>query len=150
MVEQRTLNPRVEGSSPSRVNFFLEVEVKGKGALAILLLVIVIIYFAYFLRTEKKAPVEEEISRFNQTRGELTTVNLESLSRAIVEWMAESGREAPESLKEWPGARSASLSLTDGWGREIRYEKVSDSSFRLRSAGSDGRFETEDDIIREY
>jgi len=124
--------------------------VKGKGALAILLLVIVIIYFAYFLRTEKKAPVEQEISRFNQTRGELTTVNLESLSRALIEWMAESGREVPESLKEWPGARSAGLSLTDGWGHEIRYEKVSDSSFRLRSAGPDGRFETEDDIIKEY
>ena len=123
---------------------------KGKGALAILLLALIIIFFSYFLRTEKKAPIEEDIQHFNQARIELTTVNLESLSRALIEWMAESGREVPESLKEWPGARSAGLSLTDGWGHEIRYEKVSESSFRLRSAGSDGRFETEDDIIKEY
>ncbi|HRD02604.1 MAG TPA: hypothetical protein PLP57_08200 [Candidatus Saccharicenans sp.] len=123
---------------------------KGKGALAILLLAMVIIYFAYFMRTEKKAPVEEDISRFNQTRGELTAVNLESLSRAIIEWMAESGQEAPESLKGWQATRSYSLSLTDGWGRNIKYEKVSETSFRLRSAGLDGCFETEDDIIKEY
>lgn len=123
---------------------------KGKGALANLLLALIIIFFAYFLRTEKKAPIEEDIQHFNQVRSELTAVNLESLSRAIIEWMAEDGREAPESLKEWQRARSYGLSLTDGWGHEIKYERVSDSTFSLCSAGPDGRFETEDDIIKEY
>ncbi|MDD8031423.1 MAG: hypothetical protein PHQ25_05420 [Acidobacteriota bacterium] len=123
---------------------------KGKGALAVLLLVIVIIFFVYFMRTEEKAPIEEEISRFNQTRAELTTANLESVSRVILEWMADSDGQVPDSLNDLQKTRSYGLSLQDGWGRNIRYEKVSDSSFRLRSAGPDGQFGTEDDILKEY
>jgi hypothetical protein len=123
---------------------------KGKGLLAILLLVVAIIYFVYFLKKEKAAPIEEDISHFNQTRAELTAANLESISRAILGWMAEGNGQVPESLKDLRGTRSYGLSLTDGWGREIVYEKISDSDFRLRSAGADGRFNTEDDIVREY
>ncbi|MCI4444607.1 MAG: hypothetical protein JHC32_01105 [Candidatus Aminicenantes bacterium] len=122
---------------------------RGKGALAILLLAGVVIYFVYFMRTEKKAQVEEDISRFNQTRAELTSVNLEQLSRAIQEWMSEHDGQVPETLKEVQGGRSYGLSLTDGWGRDIRYQKLSDSSFELRSAGADGQFNTDDDIIKE-
>lgn len=123
---------------------------RGKGALVILILAGVIIYFVYFMRTEKKAPVEEEISRFNQTKAELTSVNLEQLSRAIQEWMADHEGQVPESLKEVQGSRSYGLSLTDGWGRNIRYQKLSDSSYELRSAGADGKFDTDDDIIKSY
>jgi hypothetical protein len=124
--------------------------VKGKGALAILLLVIVIIFFVYFMRTEEKAPIEEQVSRFDQTRAELTTANLESVSRAILEWMADSDGQVPDSLNDLQKARSYGLSLQDGWGRNIRYEKISGNNFRLRSAGHDGQFDTEDDIIKEY
>ena len=123
---------------------------KGRGALVILLLALVIIYFVYFLKTEKKAPIEEDISRFNQTKAELTAVNLEQLARAVQEWMADNEGKVPESLKEIQGGRSYGLGLTDGWGRDIRYEKISDSSFKLSSAGADGQFGTEDDIIKEY
>jgi len=42
------------------------------------------------------------------------------------------------------------VSAVDAWGREIRYEKLSDSSFRLTSAGPDGQYETGDDIVKEY
>lgn len=122
---------------------------KGKGFLAVLLLVLVIVYFVYFMKREKSSP-KEDISRFNQTRAELTAANLESVSRAIQEWMSESGGQTPESLKDLQKTRIYGLNLTDGWGREIIYEKVSDSSFRLRSAGADGRFNTDDDIIKEY
>lgn len=122
---------------------------KGKGFLAVLLLVVVIVYFVYFMKREKSSP-KEDISRFNQTRAELTAANLESVSRAIQEWMSESGGQTPESLKDLQKTRNYGLDLTDGWGREIIYEKVSDSSFRLRSAGADGRFNTDDDIIKEY
>lgn len=123
---------------------------RGKGALVILLLAVVVIYFVYFLRTEKKAPVEEEVSRFNQTKAELTTVNLEQISRAVQEWMAEHEGQVPGSLQELQGDRSYGLALTDGWGRNIRYRKLSDSSYELRSAGGDGQFETEDDIVKIY
>ena len=123
---------------------------RGKGALAILLLAVVVIYFVYFMKTEKKALVEEDISRFNQTKAELTSVNLEQLSRAVQEWMSEHEGQVPETLKELQGGRSYGLSLTDGWGRDIRYQKLSDSSFELRSAGADGKFQTEDDIVKTY
>lgn len=123
---------------------------RGRGALVILLLALVVIYFVYFMRTEKKAPVEEQVSRFNQTRAELTAVNLEQVARAVQEWMADHEGRAPESLRELQGGRSYGLSLTDGWGRNIRYQKLSEAEFELRSAGEDGQFETEDDIIRTY
>ncbi|MDI6848613.1 MAG: hypothetical protein QME69_02345 [Candidatus Saccharicenans sp.] len=123
---------------------------KGKGALAILLLVAVVIFFVYFLKTEKKAPVEEQVSRFNQTRAELTSVNLEQVGRAVQEWMAEHEGRVPESLREMQGSRSYGLSLTDGWGRNIRYQKLSETEFELRSAGQDGQFDTEDDLVRSY
>lgn len=123
---------------------------RGKGALVILLLAVIIIYFVYFMKTEKTAPVEEEVSRFNHTRAELTSVNLEQIARAIEEWMSGHEGRIPESLKELQGARSYGLSLTDGWGRNIRYKKLSDTEFELRSAGQDGQFETEDDIFRSY
>ncbi|MBC7364631.1 MAG: hypothetical protein H5U07_08875 [Candidatus Aminicenantes bacterium] len=119
---------------------------RGRGVLAVLLLAVVVIYFVYFMKTEKKAPVEEDISRFNQTKAELTSVNLEQLSRAVQEWMSEHEGLVPENLKEVQGG----LSLTDGWGRNIRYQKLSDSSFELRSAGADGKFQTEDDIVKIY
>ncbi|MGB9765675.1 MAG: hypothetical protein ACPLZD_10040 [Candidatus Saccharicenans sp.] len=123
---------------------------RGKGALVLLLLAGVVIYFVYFMRTEKKAPVEEEVSRFNQTKAELTSVNLEQLSRAIQEWMGDHEGRVPESLRELQGGRSYGLALTDGWGRDIKYRKLSDSSFELLSAGADGRFNTDDDIVKEY
>lgn len=123
---------------------------KGKGFLVVLLLEVVIVYFVYFMKREKSSPTEEDISRFNQTRAELTAANLESVSRAIQEWMSESGGRTPESLKDLQKTRNYGLNLTDGWGREIIYEKVSDSSLRLRSAGADGRFNTDDDIIKKY
>ncbi len=123
---------------------------KGKGALAVLLLVIVIIFFVYFIRTEDKAPIEEEVSRFSQTRAELTVANLESVSRAILEWMADGNGQVPDSINDFQKTRSYGLSFQDGWGRDIKYEKISDTSFRLRSAGQDGQFETDDDILKEY
>ncbi|MDI6697797.1 MAG: type II secretion system protein GspG [Candidatus Saccharicenans sp.] len=123
---------------------------KGKGTLAILLLVAVVIFFVYFLKTEKKAPVEEQVSRFNRTRAELTSVNLEQVGRAVQEWMAEHEGRVPESLREMQGSRSYGLSLTDGWGRNIRYQKLSETEFELRSAGQDGQFDTEDDVVRSY
>ena len=123
---------------------------KGKGLLAVLLLVVIIVYFIYFLKKEKTSPIEEDISRFNQTRAELTTANLESISRAVLGWMSDTGGQVPESLKDLQRTRSYGLSLTDSWGREIIYEKISDNSFRLCSAGPDGRFNTDDDIVKEY
>lgn len=36
----------------------------------------------------------------------------------------------------------------DGWGRPIRYERTGPASYRLTSAGPDGRFGTHDDLDR--
>jgi hypothetical protein len=42
------------------------------------------------------------------------------------------------------------MGLLDAWGRAIQYEKISDSAFRLKSAGPDGEFGTADDIVKEF
>lgn len=39
--------------------------------------------------------------------------------------------------------------LLDGWGNELRYDRRSSYSFRLISAGPDGAFATEDDLVLE-
>jgi hypothetical protein len=40
--------------------------------------------------------------------------------------------------------------LTDGWNHSLRYSRKSATSFEIRSAGRDGRFDTRDDISRVF
>lgn len=39
------------------------------------------------------------------------------------------------------------LDFTDGWGKAYRYETFDDGSYELRSAGPDGQFDTDDDVL---
>ena len=79
-----------------------------------------------------------------------TKTNITTLGRSISAVMAESG-QAPDSLED---IKSMLVPLAtakwDAWETEIKYEKLSDSAFRLTSAGRDRTFGTDDDIVHEF
>ena len=124
---------------------------KIRGFLAMLIMGAVVVYLLMFLRTGKRGTslVEEEIRQFDRTRIELTAVNLSQIERAVLTWQATTG-ELPENLAEVSRARILAGAAADAWGRSVRYEKTSSTGFRLVSAGPDGRFDTGDDISRDY
>jgi hypothetical protein len=49
-------------------------------------------------------------------------------------------------LPEDASGNIAILRKQDGWGRPLRYHKLSESRYEIRSAGQDGVFDTSDDI----
>jgi hypothetical protein len=89
------------------------------------------------------------VDEYLEAKIDLTRVNLESLSRLVLSTASE-GEGLPETLKALRRFNPAASVPTDAWGRTIRYEKLSDSSFRLKSAGPDGVFETGDDIVKDF
>jgi len=122
---------------------------KIRGFLAMLLLAVVVVYFIFFAKTAGKSGIETEVQHFARTKIRLTEVNFETLARQIHLFAAD--REGmPEDLKPLQQMRPLGSGLQDGWGRDIRYEKLSEMSFRLRSAGPDGVFDTEDDVVKDY
>ncbi len=121
---------------------------KIRGLLIVLLLAMAVVYFIYFAKTGKKGQsyIEATIDAQQRMSVELTRTNLSTLEKAIDLFIGTQGR-LPEDLKELARARLLTGATTDGWGRAFEYEKISDSSFRLTSAGRDGTFHTEDDIV---
>jgi len=122
---------------------------KIRGFLAILLMVVVIVYVIYFVKSGGKTSIKTQIDRFERTRGELTKVNMNQLGQGILGWMADK-EGAPATLQEVLRTQPTLGAVVDGWGREYRYQRLSRDGFRLASAGSDGEFDTEDDISRDY
>ena len=122
---------------------------KIRGFLAVLVLGVAVVYFIFFAKTGGERGIETEVHHFVQTKIKLTEVNFETLARQI-ELFAADREGVPEDLRPLQRMRPLGSGLFDGWGREIRYQRLSESSFRLRSAGQDGVFETEDDIVKDY
>lgn len=122
---------------------------KVRGFLAVLVLAMVIIYFVLFMKTGEKTNLEGQVERFGRAKAELTEVNMGQLAKAVVADMAVRGKP-PASLKSLEQSNPMAAAAFDGWGRAYRYERLSDESFRLASAGPDGKFDTADDIAKEY
>jgi len=122
---------------------------KFRGFLAVLLLAMVIIYFVLFMKTGEKTNLQGQVERFGRTKADLTEVNMDQLAKAVIADMAVRGKP-PASLKSLERSNPMAAAAFDGWGRTFRYERLSDESFRLVSAGSDGAFGTADDISKEY
>jgi hypothetical protein len=123
---------------------------KIKGMLIVVVMAMVVVYFIFFGKVaDNKGGLQIEVDKYLQTKIKLTAVNLESLSREVLSHAAE-GEGLPESLDALRKSHPTAAVLPDAWGRRIRYERLSDSSFRLRSAGPDGIFETEDDIVKDF
>jgi hypothetical protein len=121
---------------------------KIRGGLILLLLAMVIVYFLYFARAGKKSYIEATIDANERIRTELTQVNMGTMQKAIEYFIATEG-EAPADLKTLFAARLFSGDPSDGWGTPLKYERLSDSTFRLIAAGKDRTFDTEDDIVLE-
>jgi hypothetical protein len=121
---------------------------KIRGALIILLLGMVIVYFLYFAKAGKKSYIEGVVDANDKMRAELTQVNLATMQKAIDLFIATEG-EAPADLKTLFAARLFSGDPSDGWGTPFKYEKLSDSSYRLTGAGKDRTFGTDDDVVLE-
>ncbi len=123
---------------------------KTRGLLAMVVIAAAVVYFVYFMKSGGSASaVEVQVDRFQRTKIELTGVNLGQAERAVLAYQSSEG-VLPASLKEVAAARILAGPAADAWGRAFRYEKLSDTSFRLTSAGPDGTFDTEDDIVRDF
>jgi hypothetical protein len=123
---------------------------KIRGLLIGVLLTMVAVYFVFFAKVaDNKGGLRIEVDKYLEMKIKLTAVNLESLSREVLTYAAD-GQGLPESLDALRRFRPTAVAFSDAWGRMIRYERLADSSFRLRSAGPDGVFETADDIVKDF
>ncbi len=122
---------------------------KIRGFLAILLLTMVVVYFIFFTKTGGESGIETQVHQFARTKIKLTQANFETLAREILAFSA-TAESLPEDLREFQRSRPVGAGLFDAWGKDIRYERLTDSSFRLISAGPDGEFDTADDISKDF
>jgi hypothetical protein len=126
-----------------------EVNMKIRGFLALLVLTMVVVYFIFFAKAGKKSYLEGTVDAYDRIKVQTTKVNMATLEKAISYFISSEDR-TPADLKELSASRLLTGAPLDGWDRPIKYEKVSDSNFRLISAGRDGKFDTSDDIVVEY
>ena len=122
---------------------------KIRGFMAILLLSTVIVFVLYTMKTNETAQIEQSVQAFDRAKHHLTETNMMSLQRAIELFTATNSR-VPRNLQEAFGRMPLTTGKQDGWGRDIQYVVINDFSFRLTSAGADGAFDTEDDIVKEF
>jgi len=123
---------------------------KVGGSLVVLVLAAAVVYFIFFAEVaDHKGALEIQVDKYLESKVKLTGANLEALSREVLNY-ATQGEGLPESLDALRKFHPTAAALPDAWGRRIRYEKLSDDSFRLRSAGPDGAFDTEDDIVKDF
>jgi len=123
---------------------------KLRGPIIGVLLALVAAYFIFFTKvSDDKGGLEIMVDEYLEAKVELTRVNLESLSREVLSYAAD-GDGLPETLEALRRFHPTAGSQPDGWGRKFRYERLSDETFRLRSAGPDGAFETADDIVKDF
>jgi hypothetical protein len=123
---------------------------KIRGMLIVLMLGLVVVYFIFFGKSiNGKGALQTEVDQYAKMKITLTGAKMDSLSRVILAYTA--GAEGlPESLKPLERTHPLGSGLYDEWGKEIRYERTSDSSFRLKSSGPDGVMGTADDIEKDY
>lgn len=119
---------------------------KIKGFLVIFLLVVIIVFFLYVVKRGGKSHLKEQVDAFAEVKEKTTRTNLTSLERAIDIFIAQNGR-VPDDLKEVQTFSRSVYIDTDSWGNKIKYERISESNFKLVSAGKDKTFGTEDDIV---
>lgn len=123
---------------------------KNRGLLVALLAAVVIVYFIFFAKVaDDKGGLEIQVDKYIETKIKLTEANMEGLSREILSFAA-GGEGLPDSLEVLRKFNPAAGALPDAWGGKFHYERLSQSSFRLTSAGPDGAFGTGDDIVKDY
>lgn len=122
---------------------------KIRGLLLVFLAAVTVVFVSLFTRVGEKAPIQSDVDEFVQAQSDLTKANMQVLQQIIASYVATEG-QPPASLQALRAAGMLTGNLQDAWGRDIRYERRSDSTFRLTSAGKDGRFDTADDVRVDY
>jgi len=122
---------------------------KIRGFLVILMLAAVIVFFLYTMKSGGEKDIPEQFEAFSRAKQRLTETNMETLKKEIAGHIAIQGA-APERFEDLRITTPITTGKWDGWGKAIKYEKLSDESFRLTSAGHDGVLGTQDDIVVEY
>jgi len=123
---------------------------KIRGLMIGLLLAMVAVYFIFFTKvSDDKGGLRIMVDQYLESKIELTAVNLESLARIVLTYAA-GGEGLPETLEPLRRFHPTAAAQPDAWGKAIRYERLSESGFRLRSAGPDGVYETGDDIVKVF
>jgi len=61
----------------------------------------------------------------------------------------EGGNSYPQSLDEMPPELTGDLERRDGWGNDFLYRLLRIDKYNLISAGPDGEFGNEDDVVME-
>jgi hypothetical protein len=123
---------------------------KVRGLLIGLLLALVAVYALFFTKVaDNKSGLRIEVDKYLEMKVKLTGANMEGLSRVILSHAGE-GEGLPAALDALRRLEPGVATTADAWGRKFRYERLSDDSFRLTSAGPDGVFDTADDIVRGF
>jgi hypothetical protein len=122
---------------------------KRRGLLIVFIFSMGIVFLLFFSKTGNKTQIETKVDQYLQAQVELTRTNMQALQKIVVSYIAGEG-QVPKSLQDLRNSGMLMGAAIDAWGRSFNYEKVSDSSFRLISAGKDGAFGTSDDIVLDY
>lgn len=118
------------------------------GLLFGMLIAVVVIFVLLFMKSGEKSYVVAAGEALKEAGVATTRANLSQLEKVVLTFVGAEGR-SPESWKELRSLRYVLTGAVDGWGRAVRYEKTSESGFRLVSAGLDGVFDTADDLAVE-
>ncbi len=121
---------------------------KIKGFLVLLILVGILVYFLFIFKSGKQEQLPGQVEAFQSMKEKLTRTNMVTLERAITLYIAKENK-VPETIDALESFYPLTSARFDAWGTAIKYEIISDSRFRLTSAGRDRLFKTEDDIVIE-
>lgn len=122
---------------------------KIRGFVVILFLVAIVVFFLYTLKSGGNKDIPAQIEAFSSAKQKLTETNIASLEKEILSYIVSHG-SAPQSLDDISFGPALAAGKWDAWSNKIKYERLSDENFRLTSAGRDGIFGTEDDIVKDY
>lgn len=121
---------------------------KFRGLTLVLLIGAALVFFLYVMKTGDKENIKEQADMFSAAKTKLTKANMQQAKKMIIAFISVNG-SLPDDLRQMKSMNPMFTGGIDAWGNVIKYEKLSDDNFRLRSSGADKKFKTEDDIIVE-
>lgn len=103
--------------------------------------------------------VTKLLDKSDSAKADLVGIQQGKLNESLSMYKIDTGRfpstddglqalvEGPAAVKNWRGPYTEAEKLNDTWGKAFQYELVNGRQFKITSAGLDGEFGTEDDIV---
>jgi general secretion pathway protein G len=103
--------------------------------------------------------VTKILDKSDSAKADLTGVLQSKLDESLTMYKLDTARypttedglqaliEAPATARNWKGPYAEAEKLDDTWGNPLQYELINARKFKITSAGIDGEFGTDDDII---